>query len=811
MNAAGQPIETTLGRSITRIDGEQVLDLTGLPVFRGLSVLSRALGEMFETQVRDAQVDVSIERAVRPTENPELIREFGLQRIRLCVERDLAHRLLDERERLQDCLRTILGTLQRPRYRDAIFPPSEDPSRALVFRLEIANEMTRFLLERIPASHEPNEYALRLTIEDPSGRRLDLSSLPSLEVEELDQRVFVAGSTRIAQTLAEGMRREAERGRRRYSERRRPWQHLFEQFDKAGLSDFEEVLLSWSDEELSWILGSTPSSLENVTKQVLLALEDIGVRRILEEGGCLRVDTAETSAWIETSQLSRVLHISLGRRRARPELDQFLSRMPALRAIVDRTDPNGPLPLENISVFLIHHITSEVIGTIAALRKLGCRDLTVAFVAYASEPPGDWLAALLDLPETEFRALALMHLPAKGSSEGRYRLSPRYSRIHDHEALDRALDRPGLDYLAAMRTITIPTFLDFSATARSRGREVLLIEDGGYVAPVLHEALCDDATVRDVLSEHRAASADARPLAELLDDGFLGSVEHTRNGYTRLVEVGQRKGRYAFPSFSIAISQHKIDVESSEVAVSVIHAIETLLHADGKILSRRRPLVLGSRGAIGGRIKTLLESRLTASPVKGVDLRVEDDSQDETRTYAALPEVARRDVDLVIGVTGDSVLQGSDIENWILDGGRHELLLASASTKTVEFADLAHWLDDLLRADDPRIGGHPVELRHEEVVDPQTERVYGDRWRFTLRQPNGAIKHRSVVFAAHMMPINFLFYGVSTEMIDEILAQLVSTSLGLVRRAKSIEPGLYAVDREIDADGHSLSGDKVTM
>ncbi len=818
---SSRAFETTLGRAIVFDGCDYVLDLRDLPVFRGLSVLSRALGEMFEGQAFDAHVDVSIERAIRSSENPELIREFSLRRIRLSVERELAQRLIQDRDRLQDCLRTILGTLQRPRYRDAIFPVDGSESRALVFRLVVADAQTRFVLERI-AAREDGAFALRLTIEDPRGRRLDLASLPHVDVEELDRRIFVAGSTRIAQTLAEGMRREAERGRRRYSERRRPWQHLCEQLDKAGLEGFEEVLVTWTDEELAFLLEREPSVLETVTKQVLLALEDLDVRELLRRGDVLRVDTSERKAWIETSQLGRVLHLSLGHRRSRPDIEVYCERMPALCGVVAQAlaAPAPTAPLAGTSVFLVHHITSEVLGTIAALRELGCRDLLVNFVSYASQPSSDWLAALLDLPENEFRCHALMHLPAKTSVEGRYALSTRYSRNDDLGAIASALEAPGLDYLQAMRRLTVPSFLAFFEAARARSQRVLLIEDGGYVAPVLHDALLRELSVGEVLAAQGTrgqAAHDPRKLSELMGQThlgqavmggaaspFIGSVEHTRNGYERLVTIGRDHGRYAFPSFSIAVSNHKIEVESEEVAASVVHAVETVLESGGKILNRRKPAVLGSRGAIGSRIHRILEARLGS--VLGVDLVVADENEREARTWRALPLSARREVDLVIGVTGDSVLEGEDIEDWLLHGSAKELLLVSGSTKTVEFAGLARWLDGLRQTADPRIGGARFSLRHEEVVDSQTERVYGDRWRFEWTSDGGERRERSLVFAAHMTPINFMFYGVATEMIDEVLAELLSTSLGLVERHGHVAPGLFAVDREIDAWGRPLDG-----
>ena len=58
-----------------------------------------------------------------------------------------------------------------------------------------------------------------------------------------------------------------------------------------------------------------------------------------------------------------------------------------------------------------------------------------------------------------------------------------------------------------------------------------------------------------------------------------------------------------------------------------------------------------------------------------------------------------------------------------------------------------------------------------------------------------------------MSPINFLFYGVPTETMDLIISQLTSVSLGLLNQYKSgelPEPGLYAVDHQIDEWGAKL-------
>ncbi len=54
---------------------------------------------------------------------------------------------------------------------------------------------------------------------------------------------------------------------------------------------------------------------------------------------------------------------------------------------------------------------------------------------------------------------------------------------------------------------------------------------------------------------------------------------------------------------------------------------------------------------------------------------------------------------------------------------------------------------------------------------------------------------KNLLFLNNLMPVNFLFYGVTTEVIDEVLSQIVSASVTLQRKAAQLpNPRLYAVD-----------------
>jgi hypothetical protein len=811
MDESRERIDTSLGYAAVRQESLWVLDLAELPILHGLSVLSRGLAELLVQQARTTPFDVHLERKIRPRENPELAQRFGIASVLVTAGHACIARIQDHPEACEQHLRALLGNLQRRRYREALLPGEGTTSRALVadFSFGASGVRSRFVLEYVPPEALRRAAGLRITIEDPSGRCLDLRSIPHVVLEDIESRTFIAGSTRIAQTWAESLRREAERGRRTFAEARKASLHLFQQLERAGLAGFERVALQWNDASMALILEGEPHELEHCFKRVLLALEDRGLRRLLAEGECLRVDGGAASVFVDVSQLGRVLNVSLGARRSRSDVGAFLARMPALSRLAGPPAGHGS-PLAGTSVFLVHHMTGEVVGLIAALRRLGCTDLTCLFVAYGGEEPPSYLEAILDLPGAEFRALALTNVPTPGEVEGHYMLSTRYSPLPEADEIRAALARRGRNFSDAMGAVALVAFLRQLAGARAAGRRVLVVEDGGYLAPLLQRAVLEGRSVSELLADLGLPSTDERPLAELLGDSLLGSVEHTRSGFDRLAEVEERFGRLAFPAFSIAISRLKREVESKEVAASVLNAVESVLAAGGRILSRRHVLVLGSHGAIGGALVRELEHRLEdpARQLAGVDLKAVPGVArfPEAPRVAELPRERRAELDLVLGVTGCSVLQGPDLEEWLShDGGSagRELVLASGSSKTIEFADASRWLDGLLASPRPSLGGRPLALEAEDVTDPRTGRVYGRRFTFTRegRAPN------RLVLLANLTPVNFLFYGVPTELIDEVLAELVTCSLGLARRAASgnLPARLQAVDRDIDADGEPLA------
>ncbi|HEV7731984.1 MAG TPA: hypothetical protein VGR62_07470 [Candidatus Binatia bacterium] len=790
-------LPTTLGPPLRRRDGGGfTIDLTGLPLFHGLSVLSRALGERLVEDCVGDRLSIDFERRLKPSENPELL-ALGCVGVAVHAEREVVAHVPADVEAFQHHLRAVLGSLQQARWRRRLLP--EDAAvapGALVFTFAAgADSEYRFVLDRVPAPRA-GRFFLRLAIENPRGRCLDLSTMPHVVVDDLDEREYIAGSTRIAQTLRDMVQREAERGRRAHLERRKRGSFVFGQLARGGLDGLEVLHLTWSERVARWLEATEPKRLDDVLKRVLLVLEDRTVRRQLEEGETIALLDDEVAVYIDSSQQQRVLNLAFEQPRQRASVETYLARMPSLAAVVARRRKQAPFA--GLSVLLIHHITSETLGLVAALRALGCDDLGVLFVRYAGEVPNEYLDAILDL-DTAVRSYSLQHVQDAAGVEGRFVVSQQLSSLEPIASVAERLRATPQRYLESMIDVAVGLFV----RALEGERQILVVEDGGYLVPTLTRRAHAGDTVGQLAAAHGvtpvATALARRSLRAVLAERLVGSVEHTRNGFDRLAAAQQEAGGLVRPAYSIALSTLKRDEEATEVAAGVLAAIESVLHARGQVLSQRRVLVLGSRGAIGTRLMRALGAggRVRAEAL-GVDLRARGGAHEAT-SWQGLRAGERRAVDLLIGVTGASVLGAREVTELVLRGADRTIYFASGSTKTIEFQDVAAWVEGLLAARAPRLEGRPLTIVPHEVSDPQSGRVYGSAVTLSLGSGRGR-REVTLVFIANLTPVNFLFYGVPTEAMDAVMAQLLRTATALVRDVASSRPPaarLFAVDRDI--------------
>ncbi|EMJ95079.1 hypothetical protein [Leptospira alstonii] len=810
-------LETSLGPNLKEgKEGVWDLDLRNLRIFTGLSILSRTLGEEVFDQVQNGIGDVTIFYKINPNINSELL-NMHIGYIQIYARAGVLKDILLFKEEFQDHLRTVFGTFQRQVWTKKIHPEfyGEDPKNcsvyALVFPFHHAspneNIDYQFILERVPNQKEPGEFFFRLTVENFDRANIDLTAVPHVIVDDIGSRIFIAGSTKIAEAINNGILSAAQRGEKSYVEENRSFSRVFEQIEKTPLGKLDQISLFWDKTFSDEIVKTDPIEALPLFKKIFLVLEDHEITKHLKEGFTVRVLlTDDTVVFMDLSRLDRVLNFSFNAKRTTLDLNHFLKRMPILEKIAN--GENHRFDLTEFNVFLIHHITSEIVALIETFRRLGSKRLTVAFVKYGGVVPSAYLDVLLDVPTDHF-FMSGLQLKVGPKNKIYYSVSPLYSDSSELKILYDRLEAEKLGFFDAMKLLSGHLFLNLLLDSFQKNERTILVEDGGYVAPFFNEFALSGKDVEFLCKQYSVKRETPKMKAsEFLARTLVGTVEHTRNGYDRLKGVQDKNQKLFLPAFSIAISDQKVKEESKEVAYSILNAIETILNGQGMILSSRKILILGAKGNIGSFLCKYLESRLheTNQDLVQVDLKV---SKAEKLLYGTIDEIPKEEFlsrDLILGVIGNSILKQKHFEDLILNGTKSKILIVSGSTKTAEYTDWIDWIDRLSFSEDKKIGAYPIRMEFDRILDPQSGIDQGGKVTFLFSKDGEEIE-KTFFLLSDLSPINFLFYGVPTEGMDAIIGQLASAALGMAdqsKKGKMLAPGLYAVDHQIDCWGNLI-------
>jgi len=812
-------IPTSLGVNLEKESSDLYkIDLTNLRIFWGLSILSRTLGDEIVERVITSPGDIAILYKLNPNINSELC-EMHIGYIQIHARAGVLKDILIFREEFQDHLRTVFGTFQRQAWAKVIHPefygenPRTYPSKALVFPFhhnsENENVDYQFILERVPNQVEAGDFIFRLTIERFDRANIDLKSIDHLIVDDLSSRIYIGGSTKISESVHSSLIGSSQKGEREYIEENRRFSKVFEQIEKTSLGKLNQINFYWEKSFASFLMESNPKNSLPLFKKIFLILEDQEITKIVKEGYTIHIINGKIDVYIDLSRLDRVLNYSFNQRRISLQMSHYLTRMPELENLANQSDHK--LNFKNTKIFLIHHITSEILALLEAYRMLGADYVNVCFVKYGGKIPPIYLDILLDLPTDSFY---MSGLELKISAERKiyYSISPLFSDNSDLLDLKEFMDKEELGFFPAMKLLATHLFLKLCINSYQNSEKLILVEDGGYIAPFLNAFAIDGKLTKEVAKEYQLkleGNLGDIPIGDILAKVLIGTIEHTRNGYDRLLSVEKEKGKLFLPAYSIAISNQKVKEESKEVAQSILKAIEDVLHGQGKILSRRKFLVLGASGNIGGFLcKYLKGSRLNDTNDHLIEIDIKNENPEPWK-FAKVNQVPRDNLlktDLFLGVIGDSILKPDFWSDFLYNCESKNIYLASGSTKTAEFSDFIDWLNQFLlnKLDSFKDTKVNVELRR--IIDPQSQMDQGGIAIFKFIKDGKAIE-RNVFMLSDLSPVNFLYYGAPTEIMDTIISDLLSVSLGMVDQANSgsLPVGkLYAVDHEIDKWGKSI-------
>ncbi len=457
-------------------------------------------------------------------------------------------------------------------------------------------------------------------------------------------------------------------------------------------------------------------------------------------------------------------------------LDHYLDTLGMLKDYVNTNSSD----LSNHHVIFIHHFTNETLATLCAFDRMNVSKVDTLWVKYFGSIPLGYMNTIMALPLAVYRFYGLQPVDASDYNSG-YLVSDSFSPLNGFERLVEQTRANPLGFLESMQLVAMHLFLDAIVDADGNNK-VIIAEDGGYLAPLVNSLSLKRVTLAKVCelyhysNEKIPAASMNEAFADWISKSYVGSVEHTRNGYDSLMDVEKLHGRLAYPACTLAISKYKVFDESIEVAYSCINAIENILNGQGFVFNYRKCLVLGSLGAIGIQSMHALAHRLGNDKVAGIDIAFEPGKEYDWRQYAHpadLPEDVKHDFDFIFGVIGRSVLDASYFEDLVLNTTSRNVFLASGSTKQLEFADFIRWSEGLLAAGDPRVGGHPVRIRSEVFDDPQTSTVLGTRLDLVLTLLDGE-KYLTFYLLSQLMPVNFQYYGVARETMDRVMTDFVA-------------------------------------
>uniref|UniRef100_A0A7S2U7R0 Uncharacterized protein n=1 Tax=Attheya septentrionalis TaxID=420275 RepID=A0A7S2U7R0_9STRA len=577
------------------------------------------------------------------------------------------------------------------------------------------------------------------------------------------------------------------------------------------------------------------------------------------------------------------------------EMYKYLKGMPAcVKSMEHGRNGDHQEPLKDTIVFAMHHIDGKSLGGLCVLREWGATTMYNVFVGYNPTVVPGYFEDLEDMDVAQFQATILMSVKAQGgngtiTAEATYKLPESASLIRCDpplpvEALNETFLTGGVDgrsmtFLEANRCLAGFLFLRSLAEAVETSKRVIIFEDGGYLNPMLEEHIDiqkhdDDTTIsafRKKWGMPEEPQTDAKMgsvcLKEVHDKVFVGTCELTRNGYdaTRSIyerrEAATGRGYLNTRFFSIACSHNKIKGEGNNIALACLNALKQVLYSIGWSLSRRKVIVLGSRGNLGrsccqhlvnivrdpvDAIRSPGKSRDKNVNVWGVDMKVawpkanpEDtpwwnEAWDEpvpsiggeVASYKDLPKEARLEADIIFGWTGGpkvdiknsarhGTYDGDDLSEWLIEGRKPVLFFASGSTKTAEFKDMLDWISSLLRLPKSKriitSGSQTVPVKIDAAPIPDTltlaaaqsagaersevGRNFGIQFAFSFER-NGSRVTKVVYLVNKTMPINFMFYGTATEIMDMTYAQCCSATakLSTLFQNDDLPPGLYPTD-----------------
>ena len=413
--------------------------------------------------------------------------------------------------------------------------------------------------------------------------------------------------------------------------------------------------------------------------------------------------------------------------------------MPQLAHHVDA----HPGTLDDVLVLYINHAISDALMVARGLRRVGAQLTSVLIPYHGADGPTHHAV------RRGFRALGPTFHPEPAA--------------------------PG-DFAARMRATVREAVLQVARHAELEDRAWMIVEDGGYAFPLLH----DDPDLRPHLAR------------------CLGAVEHTTRGrwnyeYAEFDDVPRTARLLERPAVTISGSALKTAHEAGFVAQALLDECHWLLRRDHQFLRHRAVAVVGY-----GRVGKALAREIARVDAHVLVVDPAGGQPEPGMTAASLVQAVTAGAFLVFGATGTSSFTPTALTAFLQRSPRDTLYLASASSKAVEFADLIAELDRATGDDTyaALMAGGPATVLAEPDPDVGT--------RYRIRYADGDTKQ--VVLLGNGYPVIFYpadTHGAPNRAMDPVMTQLFLAAAGLPA-SDSLPPRVHDLDLLRQLPDHAL-------
>jgi S-adenosylhomocysteine hydrolase len=335
------------------------------------------------------------------------------------------------------------------------------------------------------------------------------------------------------------------------------------------------------------------------------------------------------------------------------------------------------------------------------------------------------------------------------------------------------------DFMPAMEKSIFDALIDLDNYCRINQKKFIVIEDGGYVLPMLH----DDKNLSNIL------------------ENCLGFVEHTSRGmwnYQYLERDGIPRTPRALskPAITIASTQIKTFHEPIFVGQAIVDEICFLLKKKHDFLQYKNLTIIGT-GRVGIGIAKVLQGYRT----KTVFVDKSEDSlqrakavDEKISTKLALTSELLKETDIIIGATGVSSLPPDILiefinQNMPTNRVNQKKFFVSASSKNLEFFEAINIME-VLTNDSQLIKQKLIDV---ESIESINEPDYG--LTYVVKYKTGNVL--DIVFLASGYPVIFFpshSHGAPNKAMDPIMTELFIAFIHMAILCKELDNKVYLLN-----------------